>query len=194
MTSSFEWDRELPRLAGRRVDLRWLTPEDAPAIFATFGDPAVMEFWSSPPLVDVTAAAQLIAQIHELFHARRLFQWGICLRDTGEVIGTCTLFNLNRAHRRAELGFALRRNAWGKGLASEAIGLLLGFAFESLDLHRLEADADPQNERSLRLLERHGFRREGYLRERWHHLGKIQDAVFLGLVRREWVGATPTQG
>lgn len=189
MMSSFEWDRELPRLAGRRVDLRWLAPGDSPAILATFGDPAVMEFWSSPPLQDLDGALRLIEEIHELFLSRRLFQWGICLRETNEVIGTCTLFNLNRAHRRAEVGFALQRRAWGQGLASEAVALLFRFAFESLDLHRLEADVDPKNERSLRLLERQGFRREGYLRERWHHLGKLHDAIVLGLIRREWSGA-----
>lgn len=189
MMSSFEWGHELPRLAGRRVDLRWLTRADSPAILATFGDPAVMEFWSSPPLQSLDGAVNVIEEIHELFRSRRLFQWGICLPQTDEVIGTCTLLNLDRAHRRGEVGFALRKSTWGNGYASEAVGLLLRFSFESLDLHRLEADVDPQNERSLRLLERQGFRREGYLRERWHHLGRIHDTVFLGLIRREWSGA-----
>jgi [ribosomal protein S5]-alanine N-acetyltransferase len=184
--SFFDWGHELPRLAGKRVDLRWLTLQDAPAILTIFGDPEVMEFWSSPPLQNLDGAAGLIEEIHQLFGARRLFQWGICLPETEEVIGTCTLYNLHPAHRRAEIGFALRRSAWGRGFANEAISLLFRFAFESLDLHRLEADVDPKNERSLRLLERHGFRREGYLRERWHHLGKVQDAVFLGLLRMEW--------
>ena len=75
-------------------------------------------------------------------------------------------------------------------MATEAVELLLGFAFERLGLHRLEADADPQNVGSLRVLERQGFRREGYLRERWHTLGQVQDAVFLGLLRREWKGSS----
>jgi RimJ/RimL family protein N-acetyltransferase len=77
----------------------------------------------------------------------------------------------------------------GNGFAGEAFDLLIRFAFESLDLHPLEADVDPENERSLRLLVRQGFRREGYLRERWHHLSRVHDAVFLGLIRTEWSGA-----
>ena len=90
-----------------------------------------------------------------------------------------------------EVGFALGRSAWGHGLATGALEVLINFAFDALDLHRLEADVDPENESSLRVLERQGFRREGYLRERWHHLGEIRDTVFLGLLRREWsrVGA-----
>jgi RimJ/RimL family protein N-acetyltransferase len=70
----------------------------------------------------------------------------------------------------------------------EALGALLNFAFDSLNLHRLEADVDPGNLSSVKTLERLGFRREGYLRERWHVGGEIQDALFYGLLRREWPG------
>ena len=182
----FDWGNELPTLHGQRVNLRWLTQDDAPEIFTVFGDPEVVRFWSSPPFPDVAAASALIDQIQELFKARRLYQWGICSPETGKVVGTCTLFNINAAHRRAEIGFAVAREHWGTGLGSEAVQLLIGFAFGTLDLHRLEADVDPQNARSLRLLERQGFQREGYLRERWHLPGKVYDAVFLGLLAHEW--------
>lgn len=188
MTSSFQWGDELPRISGRKVTLRWLKQQDAPAILTIFGDPEVMKFWSSPPLLNLAGATELIEEIHHLFRSRRLFQWGIYLRETEELLGTCTLFHLDLTHRRAEVGIALGTKAWGRGFATEALGLLLGFAFGTLDLHRVEADVDPRNERSLRLFERQGFRREGYLRERWHHLGEIYDAIFLGLLRKEWSG------
>ena len=137
---------------------------------------------------DLAAAKEMLDRIQENYRNRQLFQWGVALRESDEVIGTCTLYNLDRKHRRAEIGFALRRASWGGGYASEVLALAIPFAFETLDLHRLEADADPENERSLRLLERHGFRREGYLRERWHHLGELRDTVFLGLLRHEYAG------
>lgn len=109
------------------------------------------------------------------------------------MLGTCTLFNVDLAHRRAEVGFALHRDAWGRGLATDALGALIEFSFQALDLHRLEADVDPKNERSLRVLERLGFQREGYLRERWHHLGEVHDGIFLGLLRREWSSTDAAQ-
>jgi RimJ/RimL family protein N-acetyltransferase len=114
----------------------------------------------------------------------------VCSLETGRVFGTCTLFSVSVDHRRAEIGFAVAREDWGRGLASEAVEILLGFAFSILGLHRVEADTDPQNVRSLLLLERQGFKREGYARERWHHLGRVHDAVLLGLLAREWAGAT----
>jgi [ribosomal protein S5]-alanine N-acetyltransferase len=185
---SFEWGDELPKIEGQQLRLRGLAAADAEAIFAVFGDPEVVRFWSAPPLVGVLAAGWMIDEIRDAFAARRLFQWGICLRETGELLGTCTLYQLDRAHRRAELGIALRRSAWGRGYAREALELLIAFSFRKLDLHRLEADIDPNNAASLRLFERQGFRREGYLRQRWHHLGEIHDAIFLGLLRPEWLG------
>ena len=79
MVSSFEWGHELPKLSGRRVDLRWLTRQDAPAILAIFGDPEVMKFWSSPPLQSLAGAEDLIEEIHDLFDyvpsSRGVYSW-----------------------------------------------------------------------------------------------------------------------
>ena len=186
MNSAFDWGHEIPKLSGPRVDLRWLTPEDADDIFAIFSDPAVMKYWSSTAQENIAAAVAMIENIQQAFAIRQLFQWGICERETSTVIGTCTLFKLDMSHRRAEIGIALGRAAWGRGLASEALAILMNFSFDTLNLHRLEADVDPDNERSLRLFEHQGFKREGYLRERWHLAGEIRDTLLLGLLAREW--------
>lgn len=185
--SRYAWGDRMPQLDGARVRLRALEDRDVESLYAIFSDEAVIQYWSSPAMTDLIDAHSLLASIRKGFIERELFEWGIATRDTDEVVGTCTLYNLEETHRRADLGFALRRASWGKGFASEAIGLAIGFAFETLNLRRLEADADPDNTRSLAALERQGFRREGYLRERWHHLGELRDAVFLGLLRHEWV-------
>ena len=186
MGEPFQFDDILPTLSARRIALRWLEPRDVPDLFAVFGDPEVMRYWSRPPMVDQGEAEQLLREIHELHAQRSLFQWGVASLGADRVIGTCTLFHLERAHRRAEIGYALGRAHWGQGLAHEAVGALIQFAFGTLDLHRLEADVDPRNERSLRMLERLGFEREGYLRERYRVGGETQDAVLLGLLRPNW--------
>ena len=189
--SKIKWGTELPRLNGKRVNLRGLTESDAAAIFAIFGDPEVIRYWSSPPLTDIAAATELVKDTQRGFEDRSLFEWGTAVTDSDEIIGTCTLLNLDPAHKRAEVGYAVRRDYWGKGYAKEALELLLTYAFGPLGLHRLEADVHPANIASIRLLERQGFRREGYLRERWHHLGKIEDGVFFGLLKHEWTPSGP---
>lgn len=186
MKNSFSWGDGLPTLTTPRLLLRMLELRDIPALFAIFSDPEVTRYWSSPPLAGVSAAEKLLREIREHFERKTLFQWGVVRREDDIIVGTCTLFRLDLDHRRAEVGFALGRLHWGSGIMTEALTTLFAFAFDVLGLHRLEADADPRNERSLRCLERQGFRREGYLRERYHMAGEIQDAVILGLLRTEW--------
>ena len=180
------WTDRLPTLPGERVHLRWLETADVPALFSIFSDPRVMRYWSSPPLPDVAAAGALLAEIHASFATRSLYQWGIERNGESGVIGTCTLFRLDAVHGRAEIGYALASAEWGRRLASDALDVLIRFAFETLGLHRLEGDVDPRNERSIALLLKKGFRREGVLRERYRVNGEIHDTVMLGLLRREW--------
>lgn len=177
---------QLPTIVAQEVKLRWITPEDVPALFEVFGDPEVCRYWSRPPLADVAAAAALQQEIQALFEERSLFQWGIALPASGALIGTCTLASLDAVHGRAEVGFALKRDAWGRGHAADAVGALVAFAFTTLGLRRLEADADPRNAASIRVLERAGFKREGLQRERYCLDGELQDALVFGLLRREW--------
>ena len=179
----------LPTLEGKRVKLRWLTQSDVPALFAIFGDPQVTRYWATPALRDEAGAAELLAEIHENVRIRKGFQWGIARRTDDVVIGTCTLYQPDFGHQRSEIGFALAREWWGQGYASEALRLALTHAFDVLDFRRIEADVDPRNDASLRALERLGFVREGYLRERYNVDGEIQDSVFLGLLRADWAGA-----
>jgi ribosomal-protein-alanine N-acetyltransferase len=176
----------LPTLTGARVELRWLVPSDASALYAVFSDKDVMRYGSRPPFEDESEARELVAAIERAFAEQSLFQWGVARRDDHRVIGTCTLSHVDAPNLRAELGYALGRDHWGKGLMGEALALLLAFAFRELGLRRLEADVDPRNAASIRSLERLGFRREGYLRERWFVAGEVQDALLYGLLRREW--------
>lgn len=186
--ASFDLGDSLPTLQAQRVHLRWLRDADVPALFAIFGDPAVTRYWSHPALPDVPAAAALLERIRALFAQRSLFQWGVALSETDSIIGTCTLASLNLKNRRAELGYALAQAHWGNGYMAELLPVLLRFAFSQMRLHRLTADTDPNNQPSIRLLERLGFRCEGYFRE--HHLvqGEPQDSIMYGLLHSEWVG------
>jgi RimJ/RimL family protein N-acetyltransferase len=174
------------------VTLRWITERDVDALYTIFSHPEVMQYWSSPPFTDREEARSLLSHIHNGFERRALFQWGIARQADDLVIGTNTLFHLDSNNRRAEIGYALGREHWGKGYMQEALKALLGYAFVELDMHRIEADVDPRNAASRRTLERLGFQQEGYLRERWLVNGDVQDTLFYGLLRREWesVGRT----
>ena len=187
--SPFEVGPSLPTLQGQRVKIRWLNDADLPALFKIFSDSEVTRYWSSPPFQQRDDAGKLLDDIRSLFQSRTLFQWGVARVEDDAVIGTCTLARLDADHRTAEVGFALARDCWGRGYMKEALPLLIDFAFSRLGLRRLEADVDPRNIASLRLLERFGFKREGLLRERYCMNAELQDAVILALLEREWAEA-----
>lgn len=177
---------QLPVIETERLRLRMLNDTDVPALFEIFSDPEVMRYWSSAPMRSIDEASQLLAEIGSGFRSGTLYEWGIAQRADDAVIGTCTLFHIDSRNRRAEIGYALRSSHWGRGFMIEAAGALIDFSFDKLALHRLEADVDPNNTASLVLLERLGFEREGYSRERWLIDGKAYDSILLGLLRRDW--------
>ena len=176
----------LPVINTPRLVLRWISEDDIDGLYDVFSDPQVMRYWSTPPLPNREAAAAMQREIADGNLRDTMIKWGLALRESNHVIGTTTLFNLNLDNGRAEIGYAMSRAYWGKGYMHEALSALLSHAFEVLELRRLEADVDPRNAASIRTLERLGFQREGFLRERWHVNGEIQDALFYGLLRREW--------
>ncbi|HKR58636.1 MAG TPA: GNAT family N-acetyltransferase [Pyrinomonadaceae bacterium] len=175
-----------PTINTPRLTLRWISSDDVDALFGIFANPEVMRYWSTPPLANREAAVELLHEIHDSFNCQSMLKWGVARQADNVVIGTTTLYNLDFNNRRAEIGYALGREHWGQGYMHEALQGLLDYCFKTLNFRRLEADVDPRNKPSIQTLERLGFQREGFLRQRWEVGGEIQDALFYGLIRSEW--------
>ena len=173
-------------LPGARVTLRSLTSADVPAIYGFFADRAVTRYWSRSPMTEIAQAEALLRDITAGYRTGERLQLGIERHGDRALVGTCTLFHFYRGSRRAEVGYALGSPYWGQGLMHDALQTLLAFAFDDLNLNRVEADIDPLNAASARTLERLGFVSEGRLRERWIVDGVISDTEIYGLLRNEW--------
>ena len=180
-----------PRLRGTRLCLRGPRADDADAVFALFSDPAVMRYWSRPPMAARAEAEGRIAEYAEDFRARKALQWVIATRANDEVIGTCALFRFESRQRRAETGYALRSDHWGRGLAGEAVALALDWGFRTLGLDCIEADIDRRNTGSRKLLGRLGFTSEGLLRDRHFVAGETRDTESFGLLAADWARRNP---
>ena len=178
-----------PQLQGKRVRLRGPRNDDADALFALFSDPAVMRYWSRPPMTTLGEAQGLIGEMLDSFEQRSLLNWMVTVRDDS-VIGTCTLFRIDPRHRHAEIGYALRSDHWGRGIANEAVALVLDWAFRRLDLQRVEADIDPRNDGSRQLLARLGFSSEGVMRQRFFVGDEATDSEIFGLLAEDWGNRT----
>lgn len=175
----------LPTIRTPRLRLRAIGIEDIAELYEVFSDPEVVRYWSRPALADLAEAVVMIEQRAE---QPSLLQWGIVRADEDRLLGTCTLADIDLTHKRASIGYALARAAWGQGIAREAVRALVGYGFEAIELHRIAADVDPRNARSIHLLEELGFSREGLQREYYFVGDEWQDTAMFGLLRREWAG------
>ena len=156
---------EIPVLPGKRLVLRPLALTDAVDAWAYYSDPAVF----GPTSMDVAsldATSEGLRAMDASFARRESLRWGIVPAGESRVAGDCGFFNFDPDG--AEIGYMLARPYWGRGIASEAVDLMLTFAFDELSLNAVRALVMDGNERSLRLLDRKGFERLELLPEfRW---------------------------
>jgi ribosomal-protein-alanine N-acetyltransferase len=171
----------VPVLSTERLRLRALGVEDAEALFPTLSDAELMTWWSSAPHQNVAETRAYFAPRVEQDGWRC---WAITLAGDDTAIGWVAAGE-KRQGGVTEIGYLLARAHWGRGIAAEAVSAVIDRLFAE-GQRRVFADTDPDNTASLALLERLGFRREGYLRGEWEtHIG-VRDSVILGLLKDEW--------
>lgn len=185
---------EFPVLEGACIRLRGVRESDIDSLFRLFSEPEVMRYWSRGPMATRQEAIDYANTLVDDFRTRAALRWIIADPESDQLLGTCALYDLNPQHARAGLGYALLPEYWGKGLAKEAATLTLCYGLLELGLHRIEADTEPSNIRSNRVLEALGFRREGLLRERFRHPNGIQDSLVFGILKTEWLAYLGAQG
>ncbi|MET9020364.1 GNAT family N-acetyltransferase [Actinopolymorpha sp. NPDC004070] len=175
-----------PRLTGDRVVLRELQPEDAADLFVWRSDPEVQKY-NSEPMQEVRQASQLIEELRREYSAQKAVHWAVTLSGDDRAIGLFGLVSWERFHRRAEVGYDLRRDHWGRGIATEALDAMLRFGFTRMQLNRVEAQTIADNHGSVRLLQRLGFRREGLRRAySLEEDGTYHDGAIYGLLRHDY--------
>jgi len=146
------------RIEGERVYLRPLGPQDVTGLFACASDPEVTRFLPWEPAKSVTTVRGFVQDQTDRRRRGESMAFAVVLSESHDMIGSTDLMDLHSEPGRAELGYLLRRASWGQGLMTEAATLTLGFAFETLGLHRVIAFADAENLGSRRVLEKSGFR------------------------------------
>jgi len=142
-----------------------------------------MRFIAREPAKAVEEVEVFIGKVNENLKSNEAVMWAIALSaQPSTLIGTITLWQIQRDNYRAELGYMLHPDHWGKGLMTEAIYRVTDYGFGMLGLHSIEARADPNNTASIRLLEKTGFIKEGYFREDYFFRGKFLDTAVYSLL------------
>lgn len=162
-----------------RLRLRPRRVEDAEALHPAFADFDVMQYWSDAPHTDIEETRAAITMTDPAWRG-----WTITLKGDGTAIGLAAAGE-KRQGNVSEIGYMLLRSHWGGGYATEAVTGLIDQLFAE-GQRRVIGDTDPDNAPSRALLEKLGFKLEGYLRAEWKtHLG-VRDTTLYGLLKDEW--------
>lgn len=163
--------------------LRKITPDDAMDLLILRSDKKVMAHIDRPLAQSVDDTLKLILQVNDSFETHDGITWGITLRENPQsLIGTIGFWRIIKAHYRAEIGYLLHPGLQGKGLMQEAITAVIRYGFDTMNLHSVEANVNPDNIASIRLLDRNGFVREGYFKENYYSNGVFEDSAIYSLV------------
>ena len=169
-------------LKTERLSLRPLEAVDAAAIHQMMSDAEVMAFWDSEVIDDPAQTIDIVqSQLEEIARDEARY-WTMQLAADSGFIGVCDLSEIDRRHSRADVGFMVARRYWGGGYTFEAMHAVIGHAAQALRLKRLQARTHLGNVRSMRLLDRLGFKREGLLRGYVERDGERRDVVLYGLL------------
>ena len=165
------------RLSGPRVTLREYEPVDAHGVLAWSADPWVTRYltWGTG---EKSGAERFVRRAGETAaqRPRDTFELAIAERDGGALVGGIRMSVRDWQHRRADIGWVLRRDRWGRGYATEAASLLLRFGFD-FGMHRIEAECHPDNAASARVMEKIGMRYEGRMRGTHLSAGEWTDSL-----------------
>jgi ribosomal-protein-alanine N-acetyltransferase len=169
---------------GSRITLREFRPEDLEASMTIVGDPEVTHSLSFDTRSQADQAERLAADIVRARTDPRP-DYYLAIANRRDLLIGFVRIGLGR-DQSGELGYALRREDWGKGYTTEAASLMIGFGFNALRLHRIQAACGPDNHASQRLLARLRFLPEGRIRDHVFTNGAWRDSMLYSLLEHEW--------
>jgi len=171
-----------PALSTERLILRQINSSDENDLFILRSDKRVMRFIDRPIAQSTEDAAKLIGVINDLLNTNDGITWGITLKNDSKLIGTIGFWKIAKEHYRAEIGYLLHPGLQGQGIMQEAFTAVLYYGFKVIKLHSVEANVNPENAASIKILERNKFIREAYFKENYYYDGKFLDSAIYSLL------------
>ncbi|MCL2782292.1 MAG: GNAT family N-acetyltransferase [Actinomycetia bacterium] len=170
-----------------RLRLRPLTAGDAEDMFANWAcDPEVTAFLTWQPHASAKETREVLTAWVAHYDDPSYYHWTIESREAATLIGTVGVVGADAAIEMKEIGYCLGRPWWGRGYASEALAAVIEYLFDDVGANRIEAQHDPANVASGRVLAKCGMRQEGILRDRQRCNRGIADAVMWAILAKDY--------
>lgn len=164
-----------PILESERVVLRQFKESDLENVFKGLSHPDIIKYYGIS-FDSLEATKEQMTWFSDLEKNETGIWWAVCSKDNGGFLGAGGLNDINKENRKAELGFWLLPEHWGKGLMTETIPLILKYAFEHIELHRIEGFVETENVNCKRALAKLNFNLEGTMRD-----CEIKNGAFISL-------------
>ncbi|MBK9729921.1 MAG: GNAT family N-acetyltransferase [Chitinophagaceae bacterium] len=171
-----------PAINTERLRLRAVNQADAEQILAIRSNELVLQYMDTKRMERLDEAFAFLQFIETAYINKTGITWGIALHENDKIIGTIAYWRIMREHYRAEIGYSLLADFWGKGIMLEAMKSVLQFGFQVLKLHSIEANVNPANQPSIKLLERSGFVKEAHFKENYYFNGRFLDSAIYSLI------------
>lgn len=177
-------------LIGKTIYLRPIDRADAPTIQPWINDPDVRRHLLAYRPMNLQGEEDFIDNLRKSDDSVPL---GIVIRESDRFIGTCGLHKIDLKNRQSAFGIVLGvKDEWDHGHGTEATRLIVGYGFDTLNLHRIWLHVAEDNARAIHCYEKVGFQREGTLRQDHFRAGRYWDTIVMGLLQDEWRGTIPT--
>ena len=178
---------ENPILEGETIILRKLTKADASDMYAYASDPQVTKYLLWQPHESFAYTKRYLDEVMRQYKAHNFFDFAIVSKEDGRMIGTCGFTRLDAINHLAEIGYVLSSQYWHRGIATEAVAMILRFAFCNLGVHRVEARYMSGNVFSRAVMEKNGMSYEGMEREAIYVKGVYQDVGKCAILRSDYL-------
>ncbi len=168
---------QFPIITLDEITLRKIsTEEDHKDFFNYIIVPEVAHYLSSDDIpTDLDSARYELGYWAKLFDYRHSFYWAIIAEGSNKIIGTCGFNNWNKGQRRCEISYDLDYKYWGQGIMTKAIAAIVDFAFNAMEVERVQATVALDNIPSIRVLEKVGFIKESLLKSYGVLQGEVRD-------------------
>jgi ribosomal-protein-alanine N-acetyltransferase len=177
---------DLPALLTERLCLRKMKIEDNQPMFAYASHPEVSRFTTWETHQSIEDTNQFICLLLRQYEAGEPSNWGVTLRENEQLIGTCGFMYWDQVQRLAEIGYALAKDFWGRGLMVEAVRKIIEFAFERMAVERVIARCHIDNVASERVMQKVGMTFEKLLRQNIQINGEYVDVKQYAITKEKY--------
>jgi len=177
--------KSFPELECDRLLFRKILLSDAKDILLIRSNDDVMRYMDVDRFESISDAEKLINSVEEAYKKQEGITWAIIEKHSNNFIGYFGFWRMIPEHCRAEIGYTLKGEYWGKGYMYETINRMVKFGFENMKLHSIEANVNPENENSKKVLEKIGFKKEAYFRENYLFNNRFLDSIIYSLLEKD---------